>query len=235
MSARKGFTLIELLVVIAIIAILAAILFPVFAKAREKARQTSCLSNLKQIALAAQMYEQDYDEIFPLDTNWPQPAYQFLLPDVLNPYVKNYQVWICPSDHYTVTQSATVPSFNTYWSPNFSQISYAYNYALGKRDGPLRIGKVKKPSECCIFADAENYDFCGQPRRLALAGLCGGGTWSGTALGSQWEIDDNTRHNGGENLAYCDGHAKWQNFHTILQATGPNVWTNCNNAFWRGM
>jgi prepilin-type N-terminal cleavage/methylation domain-containing protein len=63
--ARKGFTLIELLVVIAIIAILAAILFPVFARAREKARQTSCVSNLKQVALASLMYTQDYDECPP--------------------------------------------------------------------------------------------------------------------------------------------------------------------------
>ena len=92
--SRRGFTLIELLVVIAIIAILAAILFPVFARAREKARQTSCLSNLKQIGLAVMMYAQDYDECYPEPytpfTNWP------LWQDTIQPYMKNTQLLICP-------------------------------------------------------------------------------------------------------------------------------------------
>jgi len=100
---RKGFTLIELLVVIAIIAILAAILFPVFARAREKARQTSCLSNIKQLTLANLMYAQDWDETFiqyqllcvpPYDTaTWSVPMVR------INPYVKNPKLWQCPSAH----------------------------------------------------------------------------------------------------------------------------------------
>src|SRR6201984_300402 len=98
---RRGFTLIELLVVIAIIAILAAILFPVFAKAREKARQTSCLSNIKQVGLALTMYVQDYDELTPSPLpNVPainggnsnaEPIDQQLLP-----YIKSDGVWACP-------------------------------------------------------------------------------------------------------------------------------------------
>ncbi len=94
---RRGFTLIELLVVIAIIAILAAILFPVFARAREKARQTSCLSNVKQLSLGVLMYTQDYDERLPYcdcnayssGTNWAIST---------QPYVKNAQIFVCPSD-----------------------------------------------------------------------------------------------------------------------------------------
>jgi prepilin-type N-terminal cleavage/methylation domain-containing protein/prepilin-type processing-associated H-X9-DG protein len=97
--ARRGFTLIELLVVIAIIAILAAILFPVFAKAREKARTASCSSNLKQVGLAMAQYIQDYDELYPrghfgpwdgsvADRRWPQ---------VIEPYCKSQQVFVCPS------------------------------------------------------------------------------------------------------------------------------------------
>ena len=91
MNHRRGFTLIELLVVIAIIAILAAILFPVFAKAREKARQASCSSNLKQIGLAMNMYTQDYDGVLPLYVaDWSTV--------IVQPYIKNQQVvTVCPS------------------------------------------------------------------------------------------------------------------------------------------
>ena len=111
---RRAFTLIELLVVIAIIAILAAILFPVFAQAREKARQTACLSNLKQMGNAVMMYAQDNDEILPA-TGWQGPCTDpanptaagtndanffgfYSFPLAIQPYVKNYGVLVCPSD-----------------------------------------------------------------------------------------------------------------------------------------
>ncbi len=109
--AHRGFTLIELLVVIAIIAVLAAILFPVFAQAREKARQTQCLSNAKQIGTASMMYAQDYDEILP-KTGWQGPCSHpvtgaatdaefsgvFAFPLAIQPYVKNLGILACPSD-----------------------------------------------------------------------------------------------------------------------------------------
>jgi len=97
-TARSGFTLIELLVVIAIIAILGAILFPVFAQAREKARQASCLSNQKQIGLGILMYSQDYDETYPMafqvDVSWVNVTW----PQLVQPYIKNLMVFTCPSD-----------------------------------------------------------------------------------------------------------------------------------------
>src|SRR4051812_11103171 len=100
MTVRRGFTLIELLVVIAIIAILAAILFPVFARARENARRTSCLSNEKQIGLALNMYTQDYDEKLPLYV-FPDAAQAVLYvwSSPLVPYIKSKQVFVCPSDN----------------------------------------------------------------------------------------------------------------------------------------
>lgn len=109
---RKGFTLIELLVVIAIIAILAAILFPVFAQARAKARGVSCLSNIKQLTMGMVMYSQDYDERFPQwrwDQSWsggssanPNDATTVWW-NAIFPYVKSYQIYVCPDNNYTFT------------------------------------------------------------------------------------------------------------------------------------
>src|SRR5579862_9797418 len=107
----RGFTLIELLVVIAIIAILAAILFPVFAQARESARKIACLSNTKQLGLGIMMYVQDYDEVYPMDS-WDVPAIGNADNDLhsgayissvtwiwqIMPYLKNRQILVCPSD-----------------------------------------------------------------------------------------------------------------------------------------
>lgn len=107
----KGFTLIELLVVIAIIAILAAILFPVFAQAREQARKTSCLSNLKQLATANSMYIQDYDETCALNVTTDTATFFYTWQDLVQPYVKSYQLLICPDSPYHDTN----PNGFEYW------------------------------------------------------------------------------------------------------------------------
>ncbi|MBC8143645.1 MAG: prepilin-type N-terminal cleavage/methylation domain-containing protein [Armatimonadetes bacterium] len=134
-NVRRGFTLIELLMVIAIIAILAAILFPVFAQAREKARQTACLSNLKQLGLSLSMYGQDYDETLmttQLDgLRWPQ---------LLAPYIKQRSFVTCPSANYDLPVAGTLtyadcvsdpvgtpPGTNDYYYGLYA--SYGYNYA----------------------------------------------------------------------------------------------------------
>ncbi len=110
---RRAFTLIELLVVIAIIAILAAILFPVFAKAREKARQSSCVSNLKQLSMAIIQYNQDFDEVMPWlraggwGTFNPPTDCANGMENGTDPYVKNHQVWVCPSDSISRSTAAS--------------------------------------------------------------------------------------------------------------------------------
>jgi len=136
--SRRGFTLIELLVVIAIIAILAAILFPVFAKAREKARQSSCLSNVKQLMLSFMQYAQDYDEKFASmywdGTRW-QPDQIWWGGEVM-PYIKNTQILLCPSKADSVC-------------------SYIYNQYLSQ----LSMGQIATPAEIVAIADSTGNGF----------------------------------------------------------------------------
>lgn len=115
-----AFTLIELLVVIAIIAIIAAILFPVFSKAREKARQTACLSNLKQVGLATQMYAQDYDENLPhTELGGSSGAPEYFWGDMLQPYLKNWQVLVCPSANSPIQFQPGPIAYSEEWSYNY--------------------------------------------------------------------------------------------------------------------
>jgi prepilin-type N-terminal cleavage/methylation domain-containing protein/prepilin-type processing-associated H-X9-DG protein len=119
---RDGFTLIELLVVIAIIAILAAILFPVFARARESARRTSCLSNLKQLGLATLMYGQDYDELLPVGPTQGNPLLN--VTQGLRPYVKNRQIFYCPSISGLVPYNPLLAPTDANWAAG--NIGYYY-------------------------------------------------------------------------------------------------------------
>src|SRR5687767_11619333 len=175
-SGRRGFTLIELLVVIAIIAILAAILFPVFARAREAARATSCKSNLKQIGTAFAMYRQDYDETMPLnnfsvnsDTSClaqtTRTHFGGTMGNSLQPYIKNAQLFTCPSD----TQKAAnigqgMAGCGTPAPPTVYIMSYCYNY-IGVDGSPTSTtypgfartdSAVNAPSEQAIMWDSNN-------------------------------------------------------------------------------
>ncbi len=148
-SAKFGFTLIELLVVIAIIAILAAILFPVFAKAREKARQTACLSNMKQLGLSFAQYTQDYDEKSPNGVNVYAPGGNGWAGEVYA-YVKSVKVFQCPDD-----------STNT-----LSNVSYAYNsnntipsYDAAKGIDSYAIAQYNAPAKTVLLAEVEGNKF----------------------------------------------------------------------------
>jgi prepilin-type N-terminal cleavage/methylation domain-containing protein/prepilin-type processing-associated H-X9-DG protein len=213
---RRGFTLIELLVVIAIIAILAAILFPVFAKAREKARQTSCLSNIKQIMLGIKMYVQDYDERNPYTrlrispdpatpttgmgqiTNSACGGPYYFVPyySAIMPYIKNNQLFECPSDAGGCNRGAGA------WVAGTVVTSYGYNYAF---DG-VKDSAVHRPSEMVQIGDVM--------RNMGI-----------------WHDDpgsyvDGNRHNDGWNLGFADGHAKW------AHGSEGITW---NGAQWNGL
>ena len=141
--ARRGFTLIELLVVIAIIAILAAILFPVFAQAREAARKASCLSNARQIVSGILMYAQDHDEVLPamrfdVSANMLD-SWMF----AVNPYVRNGKIYRCPSD----------PNPNNTWDGTLADttISYGYNFMFLNH---MPLPAVNKPTETIVLLDS---------------------------------------------------------------------------------
>ena len=190
---RKGFTLIELLVVIAIIAILAAILFPVFARAREKARQTSCLSNQKQLGLAWSMYVQDYSENVPpyairlvdddgVGYGWGPRWYE-----LIEPYVMNEQIFACPSDGGAIRSYA----YNGYFLVNSQWImGFAAPYAA------QTLADIERPSEMIVLGESQqNQFFLYLPSHMNVDTL-------------NWRFTFN-RHNGGCNYSFADGHAKW--------------------------
>jgi prepilin-type N-terminal cleavage/methylation domain-containing protein/prepilin-type processing-associated H-X9-DG protein len=193
---RRAFTLIELLVVIAIIAILAAILFPVFAQAREKARAISCVSNLRQVGAALTMYTQDYDESLPLDSHsgtvasWVEAA---------QPYIKSRLLYRCPSDQ-SANWNAPLPG-----QTNLRLSSYATNAYLSPGGGFTTLASIVRPAECVYLAElADNRtgDHLHAP------------SWIPRPGGS---VDPTTevairRHQEGSDYVFVDGHAKWHRF-----------------------
>ena len=209
-SLRKGFTLIELLVVIAIIAILAAILFPVFARAREKARQTSCLSNVKQLTLGWLMYVQDYDETFTGDQFIPDACFTPPPPDhnrcywryKVQPYVKNWQLFVCPSGDMRDWSDVAVQG----------QGSYGLNTWLD----PVRLGQIPAPADRLLISDTRHWAIpaC-YPGNVAYPSYNNGYNPCGAANTPNW-TDAHTRHNGGTNCGFVDGHGKWLNANTII-------------------
>ncbi len=208
---KRGFTLIELLVVIAIIAILAAILFPVFARARERARQTSCLNNVRQIMTAMMMYQQDYDEILimryydveesPGSGNWVARINWF---QAIMPYVMNEQVFACPSSPLRRT------SWYTYAMNCEREIrSQSYQGA----NSTLSLADVMRPSELILLAE--------RPGRSGHRVCPPYHTGSHCNLITTDDIDK--LHNEGANYGFFDGHAKW---HRLDQTLAPrNLWS----------
>lgn len=209
---RQGFTLIELLVVIAIIAILAATLFPVFARAREKARAITCTSNLRQMGVCFEMYTSDYDEMYP-------PTY--LWKTRLQPYVKTHEMNRCPSR----------PHLPWYYGQG-------YNIGCFPPFGPYvagvagrRMAQITRPTDKILIAE---WDRCNAGPPCGPAGLFMGGATS------WWAVC--RIHNGGSNVLFCDGHVKWLRpdvYHSTaehIDAAGnpvPATAAGVDEAIWR--
>jgi len=224
-SCRKAFTLIELLVVIAIIAILAAILFPVFARARENARRASCISNLKQIGLAVMMYTQDYDEMLPpcwnINSTTPpigSAGTYWQWPNIIYPYTKSAQVYYCPSSSSTAS-----PTSKNYGAD--SQVMTPYN---GRS-----LASVESPAQKYMIMDfseysADNSYITGTP--ITNYYLPGKGNGGGVCTSADPAECTTGRHFDGVNMAFADGHVKWLKSSEVVTqaknyATGnPNSW-----------
>ena len=217
---KKAFTLIELLVVIAIIAILAAILFPVFARARENARRASCMSNLKQIGLGTMMYVQDYDEMYPpraTKSGSPPPSgfytgstsapYTWYWPALMYPYTKSAQVFYCPSSPVGSTRLR---------DGNYG----ANDEIITSTTDPVSLASIPAASNTYMLMDAGGYWISSTYARkagdwqvyLPGAGSHGGDcsamtSSSGAAAIAECKADG--RHFDGVNVTFADGHVKW--------------------------
>lgn len=236
---NKAFTLIELLVVIAIIAILAAILFPVFAQARSKARQAACLSNMKQIGLGSMMYAQDYDEVMPgntpLNTNgitdarWPAPAttahsagfseqFGWMQPyDPANPgtfriwardiqpYIKNTAVFHCPETKPRSSDGPCAAGGGTceVTGPDAAKAGIG-NILLNGIAASKPLAVLPAPADIIFAHEVRNFNRVAQekPRGITVNGET---LYTGFAH-AYYDV----LHNGGADLLFCDGHAKWQ-------------------------
>jgi prepilin-type N-terminal cleavage/methylation domain-containing protein/prepilin-type processing-associated H-X9-DG protein len=241
-QCRRGFTLIELLVVIAIIAILAAILFPVFSRVRENARRSSCLSNMKQMGMGLLQYVQDNDEILPSDWTGSggfsasDPTI-VMWTDAVQPYVKNTQIFTCPSassaNSYKPGPAGPYGSYglnHTYYTTGDNYLSPMsdYHFVFGSREGAVGVARIEAPATTVWVGETgveTNYtvstDFywdAGDPvdiRPTTINGTSYLGDGAGGGLVA--------RHLATTNILFCDGHVKSMKLSSLLERSPANA------------
>ncbi len=230
---RRGFTLIELLVVIAIIAILAAILFPVFATARERARQISCASNLKQIGLATMMYMQDYDDVYPLyNINWTiywSGGYTYSSSGsvgwdkqigLIYPYLKNGDIERCPDWTGEARFGDTGYGYNWGYLGSDCYITYDCFNAPYPIINPAPDASINSPADNIMYSDSGYYNapwYGGDGQMVETVAIDPPSQWYGTPTMDFRHIDSSMTVNssaqtvvehGLANVVFSDGHVK---------------------------
>ena len=166
---RRGFTLIELLVVIAIIAILAAILFPVFAQAKMAAKGAAAISNIRQMGLAVTLYQGDADDTFPLAAYATDTSF-VIWHDILDPYVKNKDVWLCPGSSVATTDAGGAKT--SHWGYNATYLTtLATDFSNANDHHAVTLSAIAEPSETIVFNSARTSitgSWCGDEGKFML-------------------------------------------------------------------
>ena len=214
---HSGFTLIELLVVIAIIAILAAILFPVFSRARAKARQTACLSNVKQLMLGTEIYCQDHDDmLIPSGHRTPgggTPNTALLWPAYVSPYVRNTELFVCPD-------ARGKGWYVDVWADR-GRLPYGLNRDTEDQvlDIPHHLSMFEEPSNTIWLADSSPGETKKPDKMRGYQVMADRQPNTQSGIGM--------RHNGGTNVGFLDGHAKWYESSSVWQLNNSSglLWT----------
>ena len=224
-----AFTLIELLIVITIIAILAALLFPVFAKARDKARAINCVGNQRQLALALTMYAGDHDETLPkafFGAPMEPGLYRWM--EVLVPYTKNAQLLTCPTAEEVVYVPNTVSQYGGYVC---NRGYFGSDVPDGQPTTPpfqtfgVSFAEIAEPSQTILLGDGVPGQFqAAWNTRLAQPTQTERGPRGPQLLTAQGRGTYEARHSDGANFAWCDGHVKWQQLSELLKMNANGIY-----------